>query len=261
MSVQAFVYVDDEPISNSQVYEYLKATGQFNQFLASVLRQHVISKALVAFEIFPTVEIVQQCLLEFCEKRKLTDDEQLQGFLTENNLAFSELQRRLASDWARQQLICCMSEPSLQDEFISRRGKLDKLGFSCIALDDQGRAEELRDQITEEQASFEELARAYSLSGSRKNDGRLEPGYRGDLPEALQLSLGNVEPGSLIGPLEIDGRWYLYRLDEIIPASLEGDLEADLRATLFEEQVMKEISQMEVKLQVTQWQYLQTYTR
>lgn len=260
MTTQPFLYVDGEPISNSQVLEYLQAAEQANGFVASILRQHIISKALTSYDILPSIDIVKECLVRFCEKFNLKNQTDLDEFLAKQSLPFTVLQRRLASNWAMQQLIQCISEPFLQDEFISRRGQLDRVIVSCIALDDQGLANELFDKLTEEEDSFEELAKAYSLAESRKDGGRLEPIYRGNLPAVLQLALGNTQPGDLIGPLEIDGHWLIYRLEEVIPASLEGDLEADLRTTLFEEQLTKEMSQMEVKMQVTQWQYLQTST-
>lgn len=260
MTTHPFLYVNDEPISNSQVLEYLQAAEQVNSFLASILRQYVISKALASHKISPTTDVVKDCLARFCKQFSLSNQAELDEFLAKQNLPFPILQRKLASNWAMQQLIQCMSEPLLQDEFMSRSGQLDRVIVSCIALDDQGLAKELFDKLTEEEDSFEELAKAYSLTGSRKNGGRLEPIYRGNLPAVLQLALGNTQPGDLIGPLEIDDRWLIYRLEDFIPASLEGDLEADLRTTLFEEQLMQEMSQIEVKMQVTQWQYLQTST-
>lgn len=152
----------------------------------------------------------------FCTKQGLNNQQQLDAFLENSRITIIELKRRLANDLAMKQLIHRMSESSLQDYFIRQRSRLDKICLSCIELDDPGLAQELFDQLTEEQASFETLAKAYSLSTSRKNGGRLKLTYRGDLPEALQLAIATTQPGQLMSPLEIDERWYLCRLTGLI---------------------------------------------
>jgi hypothetical protein len=256
-----FLVVDDEPVSNETILQYLSTTGKIRDVLSVVLRQHAIAKALLDFEISPTEEIVQEQLNQLYEKKNIRNGQQLEEFLDKQKISFSELQRQLATNWAMDQLIQCMSEPSLQDYFINKKSKLDKIRLASIEVDEQGLAEELFDQLTEEKASFEELAKGYSLADSRRDGGQLKSIYRGNLPEALQLALGNTKPGELIGPLAIGERWYVCRLEEVIEASLEGDLETELRLAIFEERLVKEIAQMEVKFQVTQWQYLQTSTR
>jgi parvulin-like peptidyl-prolyl isomerase len=61
-----------------------------------------------------------------------------------------------------------------------------------------------------------------------------------------------ASPGELIGPLALEGRWLLFRVEQFLPASLEdAQLKLALQNELFEQWIAQKIQKMAVKLQVT----------
>ena len=61
-----------------------------------------------------------------------------------------------------------------------------------------------------------------------------------------------ASPGEVVGPLAIDGRWGLFRVEQFLPASLEQiQLKQALQNELFEQWLAEKIQKLTVKLQVS----------
>ncbi len=77
------------------------------------------------------------------------------------------------------------------------------------------------------------------------------PVSRGSLPDALRAAVDSARPGELIGPLEIDKNWVIFRVDQFLPATLEDpQLRQVLQNEVFERWLAEKLQTMAVKLQV-----------
>lgn len=143
-----------------------------------------------------------------------------------------------------------MTESKLPEYFIERKIYLDRVVLSRILVDSRELAEELQTQI-EEGASFEQLAKEYSLADERVFNGMMGPISRGTIPDSLRAAVDATVPGKLINPIEIEGRFALFRLEQILPASLEDpQLKQSLQNELFEKWLGEKIQNLTVKIQV-----------
>ena len=79
-------------------------------------------------------------------------------------------------------------KPKLQEYFIERKIFLDRVVISRIIVDNQELAQELHTQI-EEGASFEYLAREYSITDDRMVNGMMGAISRGKMPDALRAKV------------------------------------------------------------------------
>jgi parvulin-like peptidyl-prolyl isomerase len=67
----------------------------------------------------------------------------------------------------------------------------------------------------------------------------------------LRAAIDATTPGQLIKPMEIEGRFALFRLEQIIPASLDDpQLKQSLQNELFEKWLGEKIQNLTVKIQV-----------
>jgi parvulin-like peptidyl-prolyl isomerase len=57
---------------------------------------------------------------------------------------------------------------------------------------------------------------------------------RGFLPEFLRAATDMANPGEIIGPIEMDGLWYLIRYEKFLPASFDETLKKELEEELLE---------------------------
>jgi parvulin-like peptidyl-prolyl isomerase len=128
-----------------------------------------------------------------------------------------------------------VTEPKLEEYFNANKALLNQAVLSRIVVADLDLALTLRSQIVEDNSKFELLAREHSLTDDRLVNGMMGLVPLGQLPEQIRQFVTTASPGDLIGVLEIEGRYALLRVEQFIPASLEGSLKHELQEQLFEQ--------------------------
>jgi parvulin-like peptidyl-prolyl isomerase len=123
--------------------------------------------------------------------------------------------------------------------------------LSRIIVDNPDVAEELREQI-ETGDSFEQMAREHSLTEERLANGMMGAISIGTLPEPLLSEVIKAEAGTILGPLQVEGRWGLFRVEQFLPSSLEDfQVRQALQNELFERWLGERLQKLNVKLQVS----------
>lgn len=252
MEPQQFLVVDNYPISLAQALKYLQASGRMQLLIGDILRQHVIEQEIQArtdLDINPA--LTEQAIIDFRLQNQLTDSKQFQEWLASQGTDRSTFHTQINFGFKLEKLKAAVTQPKLQEYFIERKLFLDRVVISRIIVAEQELAEELASQI-EEGASFEQLAKEYSVTDDRLVNGMMGPISRGSLPDLLRASLDAADPGEVVGPLAIDGRWGLFRVEQFLPASLEqNQLKQVLENELFEQWLAEKIQKLTVKLQVS----------
>lgn len=252
MEPQQFLVVDNYPISLAQALKYLQASGRMQLLIGDILRQHVIEQEIQArtdLDINPA--LTEQAIIDFRLQNQLTDSKQFQEWLASQGTDRSTFHTQINFGFKLEKLKAAVTQPKLQEYFIERKLFLDRVVISRIIVAEQELAEELASQI-EEGASFEQLAKEYSLTDDRLVNGMMGPISRGSLPDVLRAALDAADPGEVVGPLAIDGRWGLFRVEQFLPASLEqNQLKQVLENELFEQWLAEKIQKLTVKLQVS----------
>lgn len=251
MEPQQFLVVDNHSISLAQALRYLQASGKIQLLIGDILRQHVIEQELQArtdLDINPA--LTEQAIIDFRLQNQLTDSKRFQEWLASQGTDRTNFHTQINFGFKLEKLKATITQPNLQKYFIERKLFLDRVVISRILVAEQELAEELASQI-EEGASFEQLAKEYSLTDDRLVNGMMGPISRGSLPDILRAAIDVAEPGEVVGPLAIDGRWGLFRVEQFLPASLEQDqLKQALENELFEQWLAEKIQKLTVKLQV-----------
>lgn len=71
------------------------------------------------------------------------------------------------------------------------------------------------------------------------------------MPDNLRAAVDLAKPGDIVGPLGMEDRWGLFRVEEFLPASLDDlQLRQTLIDELFEQWLMDKIQGLPIKLQV-----------
>lgn len=263
MVSQPFLLVDEQPISLKQAFQYLQASGKLQPFIGDILRQHVMEQELQTrkdLDVNPL--LTEQAVIEFRLQNQLSDPKAFADWLASNGKDYSSFHASVTFGFKLEKLKAQITEPKLQEYFIERKLFLDRVVLSRIIVQTQELAEELASQI-EEGASFEQLAREYSLAQDKIVNGMMGPISRGSLPDVLRAAVDSASSGELIGPLELVsetqsavasaevGRWALFRVGQILPASLaDQQLKQALQNELFEQWLVQKIQKMNVKIQV-----------
>jgi parvulin-like peptidyl-prolyl isomerase len=247
----AFLTVNDAELSIRDCLRYLQSAGKLQGFISDVLRQYVLQTEIETrtdLEIDPA--IIQQAVIDFRLQQSLTEPQAFQDFLVKNGTDVITFQNQITGNFKMEKLKAVISESRLQEYFIERKVFLDRVVLSRIIVESVDLAEELKSQVAEGEA-FEGLAQQHSLTDDKLVNGMMGPVSRGTLPDGIRALVDAANPGDVIGPIELDGRWGIFRLEQNIPATLDDvQLQQNLRNELFERWVGEKIQAMTVKLQV-----------
>jgi parvulin-like peptidyl-prolyl isomerase len=252
METLAFLSIDDQPISVEQTVKYLQTSGKLSQFISDVLRQYVIEQEIsTRDDIDINSAVSEQSIIDFRLKNQLADPEVFQEWLRRNGTDYNTFHAAITLNFKLEKLKALVTAPKISEYFIERKIFLDRVVISRIVVDSEELAQELQLQITEG-GSFEQLAKEYSQSDDRIVNGMMGPISRGTMPDVLRAAIDAANPGEVIGPVELDGRYGLFRIEQFLPASLEDtQLTQALQNELFEQWLAEKIQKLTVKLQMS----------
>jgi parvulin-like peptidyl-prolyl isomerase len=253
MDSKAFLTVDEQTLSLRQCLTYLQTSGKLQSFLGDILRQYILEQETNSredLEINPAV--IEQAVVDFRLQQQLTDPKVFQEWLTRNGADYATFHNQIASNFKVEKLKLVVTEEKLQEYFIERKVFLDRVVLSRIIVEDQEVADELKIQI-QEGAAFEQLAKEHSIADDRLTNGMMGPVSRGTMPDTIRAEIDSANPGDLIGPLALENRWALFRLDQVLPAALDDPkMKQALQTELFERWISEKIQKTTVKLQVSE---------
>jgi parvulin-like peptidyl-prolyl isomerase len=251
MDPKALLIVDDQPLSLRQCLRYLQASGKLQGFIGDILRQYVLEREIeTRADLDIPGSLVEQAVVDFRLQNQLTDAKAFQDWLVRNGTNYELFHSQITNSFKLEKLKAQIVEARLQEYFIERKLVLDRVVISRIVVDSKDLAEELLSQIAEG-ASFENLAREYSKADERISNGMMGAVSRGTMPDVLRAEVDSANLGDLIGPMQIENYWAIFRVEQLIPATLEDNqLRQALQNELFERWVAEKIQTMAVKLQV-----------
>jgi parvulin-like peptidyl-prolyl isomerase len=119
--------------------------------------------------------------------------------------------------------------------------------LSQIVVRDASMAEEIRMQAEESEASFEQLAREHSEDQTSRGAG----GYLGRLirpavsPKIVDRVFG-AQQGTVLGPLEVDGKFLLLRVDRLGSLPLDAMTREQIARTLFDRWINEQLQKATV---------------
>lgn len=247
-----FIKVNEEPISLSSALDYLKAAGGYHRTMTDILRQYLLEKEL---EKRTDLEIsafqVDQALMDFRVQNNLVEAKSFQEWMQANGVDYEQFQKNISFGFKVEKLRTEVTEARLEGYFQEKKPFLDRVILSRIILDGKELAETLKQKILDDRSSFESLARQYSLTDDRAANGMMGAVPKGQMPDIMRTAIDLANPGEVVGPLEIEGRYCLFRVEQFVPASLEEEpLKQELKNQLFEQWLQEKLEGLEIKLEI-----------
>lgn len=249
MESSLFLTADEQPLTLGQALRYLESAGKLESVVWEIMRSYVIEQELQTLEKLDISSELDQVVLDFRLENELTNYASFQEWLGNQGLDYPTFRSQIASQLKLEKLKVEVTEPNIQEYFIERKIFLDRVVLSRLVVEEQALAEELKSQIIEDGAKFEQLVQEYSITEDRTLNGMMGAISKGTLPTVLRAAIDLANPGELI-LLEIEGLWYLVRVEKFLDASLDEQLKQQLQDELFEQWLDEKIQNINVKLQV-----------
>lgn len=251
MESQPFLTIDDQPISLAKAIGYLRSTGDFQLFLLKIIRQHILETQLQTHDDLEIdSNIIEQAVIDFRFENQLNDPERFQEWLKTQGISYADFRHQIAARLKIQKLKADVTLPKLEEYFNANKALLNQVVISRIVVAELDFALNLKNQILADSSRFEPLAREHSLTNDRLVNGIMEAVSLGQVPSPIREYIITATPGELIGPLEIDERYALLRVERFIPATLEGSLKRELQDQLFEQWLEEKAQKLTIKMHV-----------
>lgn len=234
-----------------QEYDALK--GQVMQFL---IQAEAIEQEAEERNVELSDAEVQQQFTELKEQ-SFPNDEDFQKFVeesgrTEEDLLF-QVRLDLLSNKIRESVVGAapeISDADIQKYYEENKerppiGKPEQRDLEVILTDKEEDAEKALEEL-EDNAKFAAVAKKYSSDqASRSNGGKLEDVEPGQQEMALDQAVFDAEEGELVGPIETEFGFYVFRVTDVTPAeqqSLEESREAitDILRSQREQEVLND---------------------
>lgn len=248
MDTNNFLSIDHVTLSLEQSLDYLRTAGKLSTVVLEVAQQYLLENEIKALEISePEAEIIEQFILEFRLQQQLTTPEGFQKWLLTNGINYADFKQQVSFRIKQENLKEKVTELKVQKYFVQNKENLDRVVLSRIVVQHPEIARDLKVQL-ERGADFVQLAKQYSTVDDAVVGGVMGPVIRAQMPEMVRKATENAQVGQIIGPLQIEGRYCVLKVEQLLPASLEGALKRDLENLMFEEWLKEKLQNMNVKL-------------
>ncbi|WP_216905116.1 peptidylprolyl isomerase [Synechococcus sp. CCY 0621] len=215
------------------------ALSELNRLIRQQAQARPLARAWVLDQLVHAIplpiEEEKALMAAFLERRGISDDDQVPGWLKERGLVFDDL-RILATQKRRlQRLVRCRWEDEVEVRFLQRKPELDQVVYSLLRVDSEDLAAELHHQIAEGEADFDSLAPLHSEGPERHCRGQIGPLPLATGHESLVSRLRRGRPGQLFEPFAVGESWVVLRLEQFLPAELNDLTRERMMGELFEE--------------------------
>ncbi len=188
---------------------------------------------------------LQRAADAFRRSEGLSSAERTYAWLSSQSLTVTDFEAKLEDALLREELFRKVTADA-EEEFLSRSASWDRIHVCMIAVEREGLAQELKSQLTEENADFSTLAREHSLHSSGKFGGQLKSVYRCHLKQIIGSAAATAATGDLIGPVATSQGWLLVHVKEVISATFDQETESAVRTDLFHHWLSSKIQETQI---------------
>lgn len=230
MTVHAFLTVAEQAISLRQAMAYLQTSGDLNPFLLKILQQHFLEQEMERRLDLKTDPIaLDQAMMAFRLQNKLLEQSQFTEWLKSSDLTYEIFRDRIAGQIKMAQLKDALTKERVETFFQDNQALLEQVVLSRIVVESATLAQELHQQISANPQSFGTLAKTHSIAPEKAVNGFMGSLPLGQLAPVLREVVQAAQPGDTPTPIPFEDRFILLKIEEKIPAVLEGNLQQRLQ--------------------------------
>lgn len=210
--------------------------------LPKLVQELIVEEAIAPIEC--TEAQLYTARAEFCQQQHLETPQQLQQWLQQRSLSLEALNRQLARSLKLKAFKAERWGQNIATEFHDHKDQFDQVVYSLLRTQDAGVAQELYFRLANEEASFAELAQAYSQGPEAKSGGKIGPVPIAHPHPIIGHMLRRSQSGQLWPPTNIENWVVIVRLEQYLPAQLDDTT----RNQLLERQFQQWLQQQKVEV-------------
>ncbi|MEG4104111.1 peptidylprolyl isomerase [Microcoleus sp. Pol17_C1] len=115
-----------------------------------------------------------------------------------------------------------------------------------MVVNDEKFAQELKNRILQG-SSFEQLGREYAANSEKVINFRTRTISREEMPEQMRNAVDKARVGELIEPFLSHNNWLLWRIEQLLTVTLDGEIKRQLQNELFEEWLTEKMTKSKIQ--------------
>ncbi len=231
--------IGEERLEASALIEKLR---QY-QLMPKLVQEIIIDQALSHIECDP-----QAAMQAYCASRGIFSQEQQQLWCQQQQVDPSQMMTAAIRAFRLAKFQTEMwGGASLDSYFLQRKTQLDRVKYSLIRTKNASLAQELYFRLSDDGASFADLAQAYSEGQEAQTGGSIGPVELSVPHPVLARMLMVSQPGQLWAPTQI-GEWMVIaRLDQFLPAQMDDAMRQRLMSEKFQTWLQQQVQATAVR--------------
>ena len=220
-------------LDQKKITEYAK-----NSLINEKIKKNEIEKK---FEIIPNETLLAKVIADIYSSIGISSLIEFENYLLQNNVDIKRVKEKISIEIAWNDLIVKTFANEIeidQNAFSKELEKLDEKEINNLLLSEiiftindknelESKYEAIKKSINE--IGFEETARIYSLSDSKKSGGNLGWIYKNQLSKEIKDELSNIEIGQFTKPIITNGGFLILKLNNIKTENVEIDKDTQLK--------------------------------
>ena len=193
------------------------------------------------FKIVPNETLLSKVIADIYSSIGISSLSEFESYLSQNKIDIKRVKEKISIEIAWNDLIVKIfaNEIEIDQNFLIQEiekigeEKIDKLLISEIIFtinekkELKPKYEEIKKSINE--IGFEETARIYSLSDSKKSGGNLGWIYKNQLSKSVRESLSEIQIGGFTEPIVTSGGFLILKLNDLKTEDVKIDKDAQLK--------------------------------
>ncbi len=220
-------------LDNKRITEYAK-----NSLINEKIKKIEIEKN---FEIKPNETLLSNVIADIYSSIGISSLSEFEGYLSQNEVDIKRVKEKIAIEIAWNDLIVRIfnNEIEIDQDLMSKElEKIDEKKVENLLLSEiifsinekkelELKYESIKQSIKE--IGFEETARIYSLSDSKKSGGNLGWIYKNQLSKEIKDVIDNINIGDFTKPIVTSGGFLILKLNDAKTESIKIDKDAQLK--------------------------------
>ena len=210
-----------------------------NKFTDDCIDEILIREYVLENEIQNSPEELQVAMEEMRYKKGLESKEKFQHWMDSNGQNLLSIQNELDYQLLRNKVKANIPYEKLETYFAEFQLEYDRAELYSIRVETEAKAEELLAKIEEEEENFHILAMEHSEDEkSKPKAGYIGKVARSEVTAAIEAVVFVAQPGDVVGPVETEKGFNLFKVAAIYPATLQVEEDA-IRDKLFKDLLSK----------------------
>ncbi|MBA3923270.1 MAG: peptidylprolyl isomerase [Nostocaceae cyanobacterium] len=230
-------------IEPQEIVNFLKSEISLKEAWQKVLFQRVIKQAAEQRGIIVTPEEIQAEANRQRRDKRLERASDTVAWLAEQLISADDWEIGIHNSLLSKKLSTTLFAKEVEKFFAQNRLDFEQIILYQIIVSNKKLAQEIFYQLEEGEISFYEAAHLYDIDEIRRQQcGYQGKIYRFDLKPDVAAVLFTTQPKKVVAPIQIEQDYYLFLVEDFIPAELTTEKYQDILDKIFQEWLAAELN-------------------